>query len=51
LLKKSDLAKHLFDMTAFAQAQGWSAEQLLSEETKRREREYRKRETRTGQYT
>jgi MazG family protein len=46
LLKKSDLAKQLFDMTAFAQAQGWSAEQLLSEETKRRERDFRKRETR-----
>jgi nucleoside triphosphate diphosphatase len=38
------LAKVLFDLTAFAHERGWSAEQLLSEETKRREREFRKQE-------
>lgn len=45
-LKKGALAKELFDLTEFAQARGWSAEQLLSEETKRRERKFRKQETR-----
>lgn len=43
-LNKNGLAKELFDLTQKAQAHGWSAEQLLSEETKRREREFRKRE-------
>ena len=45
-LKKGALAKELFDLAEFAQAQGWSAEQLLSEETKRRERKFRNQETR-----
>lgn len=43
---KTDIAKELFDLTALAQARGWSTEQLLSEETKRRERDFRKREAR-----
>ena len=43
-LERKKLAKELFDLTAFAQERGWSAEQLLSEETKRREKEFRKRE-------
>jgi uncharacterized protein YabN with tetrapyrrole methylase and pyrophosphatase domain len=43
-LNKNELAKELFELAEFAQARGWSAEQLLSEETKRRERDYRKRE-------
>ncbi|HEY1787574.1 MAG TPA: MazG family protein [Verrucomicrobiae bacterium] len=43
-LNKSELAKELFELTTFAQHRGWSAEQLLSVETKRREREFRKRE-------
>jgi nucleoside triphosphate diphosphatase len=46
-LSKKALAKELFDLTAFAQARGWSAEQVLSEETKRRERELRRREAGT----
>ncbi|HEX3623984.1 MAG TPA: MazG family protein [Verrucomicrobiae bacterium] len=46
-LNKKALAKELFELTAFAQARGWSAEQLLNEETKRREREWRKRETKS----
>lgn len=47
-LTRNELAKELFDLTALAQARGWSAEQLLSVEAKRREREFRKRETLTG---
>ena len=43
-LTKSALAKDLFDLAAFAQARGWSAEELLSTETKRRERDFRRRE-------
>jgi len=47
-MNKSELAKRLFDLTAFAQARGWSAEQLLTGETKRRERDFRKQERRNG---
>jgi hypothetical protein len=47
-MTKKALAEELFDLTAFAQARGWSAEQMLSEETKRRERKLRKREARGG---
>ena len=43
-LDRKKLARELFDLTAFAQERGWSAEQLLSEEMKRRERELRKKE-------
>jgi len=43
-LSKSALAKELFELAALAQSRGWSAEELLSAETKQREREYRKRE-------
>jgi MazG family protein len=43
-LSETGLARELFDLTARAQARGWSAEQLLSAETKKREREFRKRE-------
>jgi tetrapyrrole methylase family protein / MazG family protein len=46
---KRKLARELFELAALAQSRGWSAEQLLSEETKRRERKFRKRETRGGQ--
>jgi len=38
------LARELFELAAFAQAQGWSAEELLSDEIKRRERLFRRRE-------
>jgi len=41
-LTKSAMAKELFDLAAFAQARGWSAEELLSAETKRRERDFRR---------
>jgi uncharacterized protein YabN with tetrapyrrole methylase and pyrophosphatase domain len=43
-LGKSALAKELFELAASAQSRGWSAEELLSDEIKRREREYRRRE-------
>jgi MazG family protein len=39
-----ELAKELFDLASFAQARGWSAEELLSAEIKRHERDLRKRE-------
>src|SRR5208282_165071 len=34
-LTKAELAKQLFALTEFAQARGWSAEELLSAEIKR----------------
>ena len=43
-LLRSGLAKALFDFAAEAQAHGLSAEELLSAEIKRRERELRKKE-------
>jgi len=43
-LTKSVLAKELFDLAASAQSRGWCAEELLSAETKRRERRFRRRE-------
>jgi tetrapyrrole methylase family protein / MazG family protein len=43
-LQKNSLAQELFELTWFAQARGWSAEELLSDEIKRREREFRKEE-------
>jgi MazG family protein len=45
-LSQTALAKELFDLTVQAQARGWSTEQLLSTEIKRRERGFRKREKR-----
>ena len=41
---KAALAKQLFDLAAYAQARGWTAEELLLEETKRRERTLRAKE-------
>ena len=41
---KGDIAKQLFELTQTAQGQGWSAEELLRGETKKREREWRKAE-------
>ena len=43
-LAKTALAKELFELAASAQARGWSAEELLSTETKKRERQFRRRE-------
>jgi MazG family protein len=41
---KSGLAKELFKLAASAQSRGWSAEELLSAETKRWERRFRRQE-------
>ena len=41
---KPALARELFDLAELAQARGWSAEELLSEEIKKRERQLRHRE-------
>ena len=41
---KTALATELFELTELAQRHGWSAEELLSDETKRRERAFRRRE-------
>ena len=40
------LGKELFELAACAQSRGWSAEELLSRETKKRERQLRLREKR-----
>jgi len=44
---KASIARHLFELTAYAQAKGWSAEDLLSSETRKQERLWRKREQRS----
>jgi MazG family protein len=43
-LSKAALARQLFELTAYAQDKGWSAEDLLSTETWKIERQWRKRE-------
>lgn len=43
-VSKRQLAERLFDLAAFAQAKGWSAEELLRTEVKRREKAFRKTE-------
>jgi len=43
-LSKGALAGELFDLAALAQAHGWSAEELLTKEIKKRERHWRKLE-------
>ncbi|MGD1090062.1 MAG: MazG family protein [Verrucomicrobiota bacterium] len=43
-LTKTELAEQLFALTEFGQARGWSAEELLSAEIKKRERVLRRRE-------
>jgi MazG family protein len=45
-LTKTALAKELFELAEFAQARGWSAEELLRGENHRRERALRRREKR-----
>jgi MazG family protein len=41
---KAMLARQLFDLAASAQSRGWSAEELLCAEIKRRERDFRRQE-------
>jgi uncharacterized protein YabN with tetrapyrrole methylase and pyrophosphatase domain len=48
-LAKTALARELFDLAELAQARGWSAEELLSVEIKRRERRFRQQERRNLQ--
>jgi len=43
-LTKTALAKELFELAAFAQARGWSAEELLAGEIKQREHQFRRQE-------
>ena len=45
-IAKTRLAGRLYELAASAQSQGWSAEELLCAEVKRREREFRRREQR-----
>jgi MazG family protein len=45
---KSELGQLLFGIAAHAQAQGWSAEELLRAEVKRREQAMRRREVKRG---
>ena len=45
---KSAVAKELFDLAAYAQERGWTAEELLMGETKKRERALRKLEAARG---
>jgi len=43
-ISRANLGKKLFALTEFAQSRGWSAEELLSDEIKKRERALRRRE-------
>jgi tetrapyrrole methylase family protein / MazG family protein len=45
---KSAVAKELFDLTAYTQSRGWTAEELLLAESKKRERALRKIELKRG---
>ena len=45
---KSALARELFDLTAYAQSRGWTAEELLMGETKKQERVLRQIEKKHG---
>jgi NTP pyrophosphatase (non-canonical NTP hydrolase) len=44
-ISRARLGGKLFELAAFAQARGWSAEELLAGEVKRRERQFRRRES------
>jgi uncharacterized protein YabN with tetrapyrrole methylase and pyrophosphatase domain len=43
-LTKAGLANELFELVSFAQTRGWDAEELLSGETRKRERQWRRQE-------
>jgi len=47
-LTKTAVAKELFELASFAQANNWSAEELLTAETKKRERDFRRQERQFG---
>jgi hypothetical protein len=44
---RKQIAEELFRLSELAQANGWSAEELLRSEAARRERDWRKREAAT----
>ena len=46
---KAEVAKQLFELTQFAQGKGWSAEELLRTETRKREQKLRKAERQLSQ--
>jgi MazG family protein len=48
-ITRSILARELFDLAKLAQSHGWSAEELLCDETKHREQQLRKQERRGSQ--
>jgi len=50
-LSKPTLAKELFGLAEIAQSRGWSAEEMLTAEIKKREREFRSRESGQGRST
>ncbi|HEX3889801.1 MAG TPA: MazG family protein [Verrucomicrobiae bacterium] len=47
---KTNLAIELFELASFAQSRGWSAEELLSAEIKKRERQLRAREKQRARF-
>ena len=47
-LAKTTLGRELFELAAFAQSRGWSAEELLSNEIKRQERRFRGKEAQSA---
>ncbi len=44
-MKKEDVARALFELAAYAQARGWSSEDLLRAEARKRERAWRRLES------
>jgi len=46
--RKPEVARELFELAHYAQCRGWSAEELLSSEIKRREKAWRKQEQRAS---
>ena len=46
-LNRAGLGMELFELTRYAQSRGWSAEELLRAETRNREQQWRKLESRT----
>jgi uncharacterized protein YabN with tetrapyrrole methylase and pyrophosphatase domain len=43
-MKRADVGRQLFELASYAQGRGWSAEDLLRAESRKREREFRRRE-------
>jgi hypothetical protein len=47
-LPKAIVAQSLFELAAYAQSRGWTAEELLTAEIKKREKALRRAESRAG---